>query len=51
MKDGSITFSGSSEVFSPETIREVYGVEAVLMENNGERFINYYKDFKEDGDE
>ncbi|MBR6084767.1 MAG: ABC transporter ATP-binding protein [Spirochaetales bacterium] len=51
MKDGSIRFSGSSEVISPEVIREVYGVEAVLMENEGERFINYYKDFKEDGDE
>ena len=47
MKDGSIKFSGASEVFSPEVIREVYGVEAALVENNGERFINYYKDFKE----
>ena len=47
MKDGYIKFSGSSEVFSPEVIREVYGVEAALVENNGERFINYYKDFKE----
>ena len=47
MKDGYIKFSGSSEVFSTEVIREVYGVEAALVENNGERFINYYKDFKE----
>ena len=47
MKDGSIKFSGASEVFSPEVIREVYGVEAALVENDGERFIDYYKDFKE----
>ena len=47
MKDGYIKFSGSSEVFSTEVIREVYGVDAALVENNGERFINYYKDFKE----
>lgn len=47
MKDGYIKFSGSSEVFSPEVIREVYGVEAALVENNGERFIDYYKNFKE----
>ena len=46
MKDGYIKFSGSSDVFSPEVIREVYGVEAALVENNGERFIDYYKDFK-----
>ena len=51
MKDGTIKFSGASEVFSPEVIRDVYGVEAVLVDNDGERFINYYKDFKEDGDE
>ena len=47
MKDGYIKLSGSSEVFSTEVIREVYGVDAALVENNGERFINYYKDFKE----
>ena len=42
MKDGSIKFSGASEVFSPEVIREVYGVESTLVEDHGERFINYY---------
>ena len=42
MKDGYIKFSGSSEVFSPEVIREVYGVESTLVEDHGERFINYY---------
>ena len=47
MKDGYIKLSGSSEVFSTEVIREVYGVDAALVENNRERFINYYKDFKE----
>ncbi len=51
MKDGSISFSGSSEVFAPEVIRDVYGVEAALVEDHGERFINYYKDFKEGRDE
>ena len=47
MKDGSIRFSGSSEVFSSEVVRDVYGVEATLVEDQGEKFINYYKDFKE----
>ena len=42
MKDGSIKFSGASEVFSSEVIREVYGVESTLVEDHGERFINYY---------
>ena len=42
MKDGSIKFSGASDVFSPEVIREVYGVESTLVEDHGERFINYY---------
>lgn len=51
MKEGAIKFSGASEVFSPEVIRDVYGVEAALVENDGKRFIDYYKDFKEDGDE
>lgn len=47
MKDGSIKFSGASEVFSSEVVRDVYGVDATLVEDHGERFINYYKDFKE----
>ena len=51
MKDGSIKFSGSSEVFSPEVIREVYGVEAALVEDHGDRFIefiDYYKEFRDE---
>ena len=51
MKDGTIKVSGSSEVFSSEVIKDVYGVEAVLVEDHGEKFINYYKDFKEGRDE
>lgn len=51
MKDGAIKISGSFEVFSPEVIRDIYGVEAALVENHGERFINYYKDYKEGSDE
>ena len=51
MKDGTIKVSGSSEMFSPDVIRDVYGVEAALVEDHGERFINYYKDFKEGRDE
>ena len=51
MKDGIIEYSGDLEVFSPSVIKDVYGVEAVLVEDHGERFINYYKDFKEVGNE
>lgn len=48
MKDGSISFSGSSEVFAPEVIRDVYGVEAALVNDHGDKFINYYKEFRND---
>ena len=48
MKDGSIKISGSTEVFSSEVIREVYGVEAALVEDHGDRFIDYYKEFKDE---
>ena len=48
MKDGYIKFSGSSEVFSSEVIREVYGVEAALVEDRGDRFVNYYKEFRDE---
>ena len=51
MKDGTISCSGDSGVFSPEVIRDIYGVEAALVEDHGDRFINYYKDFKEDRDD
>ena len=48
MKDGSIKISGSTEVFSSEVIREVYGVEAALVGDHGDRFIDYYKEFKDE---
>lgn len=51
MKDGLVRYSGDGQVFSSEVIRDVYGVEAALVEDHGERFINYYKDFKEGRDE
>ena len=48
MKDGLIKYSGSSEVFSSEVIRDVYGVEAALVEDRGDRFVNYYKEFRDE---
>ena len=48
MKDGLIKYSGSSEVFSSEVIRDVYGVEAALVEDRGDRFVNYYREFKDE---
>ena len=48
MKDGVIKYSGSSEVFSSEVIRDVYGVEAALVEDRGDRFVNYYKEFRDE---
>ena len=46
MKDGSIKYSGNSEVFSPEIIRDVYGVEASLVGDWGEKYIDYYKELR-----
>ena len=46
MKDGSIKYSGNSEVFSPEIIRDVYGVEASLVGDRGEKYIDYYKELR-----
>ena len=46
MKDGSIKYSGNSEVFSPEIIRDVYGVEASLVVDRGEKYIDYYKELR-----
>ncbi|MBQ7643644.1 MAG: ABC transporter ATP-binding protein [Spirochaetales bacterium] len=46
MKDGSIKYSGNSEVFSPEIIRDVYSVEASLVGDRGEKYIDYYKELR-----
>lgn len=46
MKDGSIKYSGNSEVFSPEIIRDVYGVEASLVGDREEKYIDYYKELR-----
>ena len=48
MKDGLIKYSGSSEVFSSEVIRDIYGVEAALVEDHGDRFVNYYREFRDE---
>ena len=48
MKDGLIRYSGDEQVFSPEVIRDVYGVEAALVGDRGDRFINYYKEFRDE---
>ena len=48
MKDGLIKYSGSTEVFSSEVIRDVYGVEATLVEDRGDRFVNYYREFRDE---
>ena len=48
MKDGLIKYSGSSEAFSSEVIRDVYGVEAALVEDRGDRFVNYYREFRDE---
>ena len=48
MKDGLIKYSGSTEVFSSEVIRDVYGVEAALVEDRGDRFVNYYREFRDE---
>ena len=48
MKDGLIRYSGDEQVFSPEVIRDVYGVEAALAGDRGDRFINYYKEFRDE---
>ncbi len=48
MKDGSIRYSGDDQVFLPEVIRDIYGVEAALVNDHGDKFINYYKEFRND---
>ena len=48
MKDGLIRYSGDEQVFSSEVIRDVYGVEAALVGDRGDRFINYYKEFRDE---
>ena len=44
MKDGRIRCSGGSEVFEEKTVRDIYGVFAKIVENDGEKFIHYYKE-------
>ena len=48
MKDGRIRCSGGSGTFDENRIRDIYGVSAKVFENEGKKFIHYYK---EDGDE
>ena len=47
MKDGRIRCSGGSEVFEENIVRDIYGVFAKIVENDGEKFIHYYKGDKQ----
>ncbi|KAA0676509.1 ABC transporter ATP-binding protein [Roseomonas genomospecies 6] len=44
MRDGRVVHQGPPEVIiTPEVIRDVYGVEAQVMENGGQRIALYYQ--------
>lgn len=47
MKDGRIRCSGGPEVFEENIVRDIYGVFAKIVENDGEKFIHYYKGDKQ----
>ena len=47
MKDGRIRCSGGPEVFEENIFRDIYGVFAKIVENDGEKFIHYYKGDKQ----
>lgn len=44
MKDGTIRYRGDSGVFDESVIRDVYGVDADVVEVRGDRMIHYYKE-------
>ena len=44
MKDGRIRYSGGCETFDENTIRDIYGVSAKVVMENGEQYIQYYKE-------
>lgn len=40
LKDGAVRYCGSaSELFTPQIIKEIYGFEALIVEENGGKFI------------
>jgi len=40
LKDGAVRYHGSaSELFTPQIIKEIYGFEALIVEENGVKFI------------
>ena len=47
MKDGRIRCSGGPEVFEENIVRDIYGVFAKIVENDGEKYIHYYKGDKQ----
>ena len=44
MKEGKIRCSGTSEVFDERIIKDIYGVDARVVDSCGERIIHYYKE-------
>ena len=44
MKDGAIRFQGGPEVFDETVIRDIYGVEARVVDCRGEKIIHCYKE-------
>ena len=44
MKDGRIRCSGGPETFDEDTIKDIFGVSAKVVNENGERYIRYYKE-------
>ncbi len=44
MKDGTIKYFGGPETFDEATIKDVYGVSARVVTENGEHYIQYYKE-------
>jgi len=44
MKDGTIRFRGGPEVFDEAVIRDIYGVEARVVDYRGEKIIHCYKE-------
>ncbi|MBP5756550.1 MAG: ABC transporter ATP-binding protein, partial [Spirochaetales bacterium] len=44
MKDGIIKYFGGPEIFDESIIKDIYGVSARVVTENGEQYIHYYKE-------
>ncbi|MBO7348683.1 MAG: ABC transporter ATP-binding protein [Spirochaetales bacterium] len=44
MKDGIIKYFGGPEIFDESIIKDIYGVSARVVTENGEQYIRYYKE-------